>query len=145
MDIAVLSLVDKVNFNEYIQPICLVEPESSAAMEATGYVTGINSDQTSHIKHQIHNLHACPDSELYNSALCGTFVNKSKDCTIDSGSGLVVMHNNVFYLRGIISDPFENCRFNNKITFTDVLDFYSWIKLSFKTVDAFEVFKYAFK
>jgi len=39
-DIAILELVNEVEFSDYIQPICLAEPGSVAALETLGYVIG---------------------------------------------------------------------------------------------------------
>lgn len=50
----------------------------------------------------------------------------------DSGSGFVIKHNNVFYLKGIVSasllDVNRNCDVKNYAIYTDVMKYIEWIK-----------------
>jgi secreted trypsin-like serine protease len=52
-------------------------------------------------------------------------------CNGDSGSGLIVQHNGVYYLRGIVSSSLRaskyGCDVDSYAVFTDVLMFSGWI------------------
>lgn len=52
-------------------------------------------------------------------------------CQGDSGSGLFVVHDGAYYLRGVVSSSLYNghlgCDVENYSVFTDVLKFYDWI------------------
>jgi len=140
-DIAILELVNEVEFSDYIQPICLAEPGSVAALETLGYVIGyktfngsIIDDITRLVAAPIHSNQACLayehmyDSILSNRGFCGGYANRTGDCYADS-HGLIVVHNNRHYIRGILSASLFNfidgCE--SYSIYADILKFYDWI------------------
>jgi len=65
-------------------------------------------------------------------SFCGGYANGTGICTGDAGSGLIIAHEGIHYLRGIVSTSLMNehgeCDKNKHSIFTDVLSFYDWIK-----------------
>lgn len=84
----------------------------------------------------IHSYDFCVNSSDHSNLIsrrtfCGGYANGTSVCVGDSGSGLIVEHQGIFYLRGIVSssitDPFIGCNITSYSILTDVLEFYSWI------------------
>ncbi|KAL7043123.1 hypothetical protein ACKWTF_001400 [Chironomus riparius] len=142
-DIAILELANNVNFNEFIQPICIAAPKSEAALKTDGVVVGFGRSENRRIENiarvitsPIHSHQFCANSSDHETLLthrtfCGGFANGTSVCEGDSGSGLIVKHNGVYYLRGIVSaslyDTLIGCNINSYSIYTDTLEFYSWI------------------
>jgi secreted trypsin-like serine protease len=142
-DIAILELASDVHFNNYIQPICIAAPDSVAALKTDGLVVGFGRSEHRTIENiarvitsPIHSPQICAGSSDHESLLthrtfCGGFPNGTNVCEGDSGSGLMVNHNGIYYLRGIVSsalyDPIRGCNINSYSVYTDILEFYSWI------------------
>jgi len=142
-DIAVLELNDTVLFSDFIQPICIAKPETEPALKTLGYVAGFGGDDsslTSDIARftptPIYSYHNCSqiDDAKYvwnENSFCGGYANGTGVCDSDTGSGLIVVHEGIHYLRGIVStiitDNNNNCDRNKHSIFTDVLKFYDWI------------------
>jgi len=145
-DIAILELRRKVTFNDFIQPICIAEPHSEAASKTEGIIVGFgiierngygNTENIARkIPSPIHSYEFCVNSSDHNNLVthrtfCGGYANGTSVCKGDSGSGLIVQHKGIYYLRGIvssgISDLIIGCNITSHSIFTDILEFYSWI------------------
>jgi len=142
-DIAILELANEVTFNEYIQPICIAAPNTEAASKTDGIIAGFGKSEfrdTENIARKIpspiHSYEFCANSSDHESLLthrtfCGGYANGTSVCQGDSGSGLIVNHEGVYYLRGIVSSaisgPIIGCNITSYSVFTDILDFYGWI------------------
>ena len=142
-DIAVIELADTINFNEYIQPICIAAPKSEAAIKTEGLVIGFGRSEYKNVENiarsissPIYSHQFCANSSSHQNLLthrtfCGGYANGTNVCEGDSGSGLIVQHNGIYYLRGIVSaslhDIFIGCNINAYSVFTDILEFYSWV------------------
>lgn len=145
-DIAILELKQKVTFSEYIQPICIAIPNSEAALKAEGLIVGFGkSERTGQgepeniarkIPSPIHSYEFCLNSSDHNNLIshrtfCGGYANGTSACLGDSGSGLIVQHQGLFYLRGIVSssitDPYIGCNITSYSILSDVLEFYNWV------------------
>jgi hypothetical protein len=116
-DLAMLELEYPVYFTNYIQPICLWESPFDPP-QTSGVVVGYGKSEDSTIIHEnipkVINvpIHSQENCFLRNPALVPisskrTFCGGNRDgtgvCNGDSGGGLVISLNNVFYLRGIVS------------------------------------------
>lgn len=142
-DIAVIDLRNVVQFSQYIQPICLITHYSQPTTIDTGYVVGygksrVNLETTpTFMTSPILDKRFCVeenkllDQLLSPRSFCGGYANGTGACSGDSGSGLFVLHDGTFYLRGIVSasllDALNECNVNTRTIFTDVIWFYNWI------------------
>jgi len=144
-DIAVLELEDEIQFNEFIHPICLALPQSAPAYATNGTAVGFGRTETGRTSNvaqkldlPISNYHTCTRKssrhrELVGSrSFCGGPAGGRGVCDGDSGSGLYVMHNEKFYLRGIVSASLmtnvNECNVDAYSMFTDAPKFHDWIK-----------------
>ncbi|KAL7015349.1 hypothetical protein ACKWTF_016409 [Chironomus riparius] len=145
-DIAIIELEADVILNRFIQPICIPEAGSIPATKNQGFVVGFGKSEFADIQDvarlvhtPIHDNRKCHSSHdafqllLSHRGFCGGYANGTGVCTGDSGSGLIVVHNGVFYLRGIVSaslnGPLNGCNLNAFTVFTDLLEFTGWIKI----------------
>jgi hypothetical protein len=144
-DIAIVEIEYPVTFTNYIQPICLWESPFDP-LQASGFVVGYGkSEDLSKIHENIPKIidvpiHSQEDCFLSNPVLvslsskrtfCGGYRNGTGVCSGDSGGGLAIKINNVFYLRGIVSSSLIrdfSCDLENYSIFTNVLKFKDWIK-----------------
>jgi len=139
-----LELLRPVHFDEYIQPICLAEPDSDAASINIGYVVGFGKSEKADkediariVETPIHSSRVCgTNSQIHqqlvsNRGICGGYANGTGVCNGDSGSGLVVEHKGIYYLRGIVSasinGELNDCNLHKYSIFTDILGFFGWI------------------
>jgi len=143
-DISILELVNEVQFNSYIRPICLADDESDMAEVLHGTVVGFGftengkiSDIANKLDISIRDFHSCvaksPDHQTFASGrtFCGGPADGRGVCDGDSGSGVYVKHNEIFYLRGLVSSTLVNdgqCDTHKQAVFTDVTQYYRWIK-----------------
>lgn len=146
-DIAILTLINNVTFNKYIQPICMIDPDSRAAYASSGYSVGYGKSEDESKEHEnvlkfiqtpIHSSNEkcfyTNDGLLKLSSLrtfCGGNRNGSGVCMGDSGNGLFVENNGIHYIRGIVSSSLLSrlkCDVNNFAIYTDVVKFANWIK-----------------
>ncbi|XP_070504758.1 thioester-containing protein 1 allele R1-like [Chironomus tepperi] len=143
-DIAMLTLKESVTFSSYIQPICLIPPESNIAEISDGYAVGYGKNQNQNLENVLKYVKMpieLSNEECFytNPALvslssrrtfCAGDRNGSGVCEGDSGNGLFVKYRGVHYLRGIVSasiaDP-EGCDTYNYAVFTNVIKFHEWI------------------
>jgi len=143
-DIAIVKLAEPVTFSAFIQPICIAAPKSEAAIRTEGLVVGFGRSEHNRIENiarvitsPIHSYQFCANSSkshenlLSHRTFCGGFPNGTNVCEGDSGSGLIVKHNRLYYLRGIVSaalyDTLIGCNIDSYSVFTDILEFYSWV------------------
>jgi len=144
-DIAVLELANEVQFNNYIRPICLADDESEIAEASTGTVVGYGltenktlSDIANKLDISIRDYHSCiaksSDHQTFASArtFCGGPADGRGVCSGDSGSGVYILHDKIFYLRGLVSSSLVNNKFEcdtyKQAIFTDVPQYYYWIR-----------------
>ena len=144
-DFAVLELEHEVHFNRFIQPICMIDPNSDIPDGETIFVGfGKSEDQSKGHENTPRMadtpIHHNDDCTLNNYRLkqfsshrtfCGGHANGTSVCAGDAGSGLFVKKDDKFYLRGIASaalfDREYGCDINNYGVFTDVTKFEDWL------------------
>jgi len=144
-DIAILILEKEVQFNSYIQPICLDGKQSKISKSIGGVAVGFGKTETGHVSNiakkldvPIMDYHKCSKKKdilqylLSSRTFCGGPGDGRGVCEGDSGSGLFIAHNNRFYLRGITSASTVNsvneCDVNTFSVFTDATNFCGWIR-----------------
>ena len=144
-DIAVLELVNEVQFDKFIRPICIADRKSEVAKARSGTVVGFGITETGRISDvankldiPIYDYHNCTEHNIDHRCLvsartfCGGPADGSGVCLGDSGGGVYVPDNRRFYLRGIVSASLFNavlqCDVDREAIFTDVTRFYDWIK-----------------
>jgi len=150
-DIAILELEQPVVFNQFVQPVCRIDPESSIGAIKTGIVVGYGKDENGFygekpkmFESPIYSRNECftKNSELEpllsTRMFCGGYANGTGTCVGDSGSGLNVVHDNTFYLRGIVSaslrDRDNECNVYSHSVFTDTLAFHLWIEYTISKI-----------
>ncbi|CAH1735855.1 unnamed protein product [Chironomus riparius] len=140
-DIAVLELTEEIQFDDFIQPICLIESDAENFDNLPGKIIGFNkiddldSGMTSKvyiIKHQTCSTNKDLESILGSRTFCGVYENGTGSCKGDIGSGLIVFKDGNFYLRGIVSTSQRNiqndCKRAEHVILTDVSKFTSFVK-----------------
>jgi len=144
-DIAILELANDIQFDNFIRPICLADDESEVAEALHGTVVGFGfnenrtlSDIANKLDISIRDYHSCtlisPDHQTFASfrTFCGGPADGRGVCDGDSGSGVYVLHDGAFYLRGLVSSSLINdnneCDTHKQAVFTDVTQYYEWIK-----------------
>ena len=143
-DIAVLVLDRAIGFNEFIQPICLVNVQATTVI--TGIVVGYGKSEDETKIHEnipkvidmpIHTNEHCflENSNLVKISSKRTFCGGTGTgvgvCRGDSGSGLFVTDGSAYYLRGIVSSSIIGGRYGCDVdtysVFTDVTKYVDWI------------------
>lgn len=140
-DIAVLELEHEVQFTNFIQPICVSRPELNSV--TTGFVAGFGKSEDGQVENiartvtiPIHDTKVCAESKDHESILgarsiCGGFADGTGVCEGDSGSGLIIEKDGVYYIRGIVSAslyaPLYGCNVRAYSVFTDVTRFGVWM------------------
>ena len=141
-DIAVLELLNEVQFDNYIRPICLANDKSEVAKVSIGTVVdfgqtenGTPSGIANKLDISIYDFHNCASTSYDQQTFANprTFCGGAADgiCNGDSGSGVYVLYNETFYLRGLVSSLANNqsdCNNHQQAVFTDVTQYYDWIK-----------------
>ncbi|XP_070505116.1 uncharacterized protein [Chironomus tepperi] len=136
-DIALVELDEYLNFSNYIQPICLMNPGSDMESIKKGIVAGYGKSEFKDVEDvariinmPIINYTECVKSSdheslLSNRMFCAGYANGTGVCIGDSGSGLHVVYKNTYYLRGIVSaslhGEINGCDVNAYAVFTDVM------------------------
>lgn len=152
-DIALIITDEDVLTSKFIKPICLWESSVDPSINE-GYIAGWGSSHDSiehysslpkELKVPIHNQLDCfyDNPKLAEISSRRTFCGGSRDgkgpCNGDSGSGMFILNNNVFYLKGIVSssliDDTRKCDVSNLAIYTDVLKHTEWIKDPFHYVE----------
>lgn len=137
-DISLYELEQTIQFTNYIQPICwwqsTVDPQVNFGT-VVGYGRSenqakIHENTPKVIQIPIHSQESCFLREpslaklSSNRTFCGGKGDGTGVCSGDSGGGLVVNVNGVYYLRGIVSSSLIKdftCDVNNYAVFTNVL------------------------
>lgn len=149
-DIAVLILTKSVQFSDYIKPVCLSTTLSNlnSGMVAgwfwKDYYNYYDKPRSNTKRHVIEipwvNKRDCHTDHVegkWDKTFCAGSRNVSV-CVEDSGSGLFVMLNDKFYLRGIISTSTSSQRVNKGcygfyfVLFTDATKYINFLKISNK-------------
>lgn len=145
-DIAVLILGSDVPYNDHIQPICVIFPNTPEASEIQGTIVGYGktedtSREFSNVPKQadapIHDLRTCIQkfptiqSIAHHTTFCGGHGNGTGACTGDSGGGIFVRFGRKFYLQGIVSASLTGTKYGCNVEayslFTNVSQFIPWI------------------
>lgn len=143
-DLATLQLEHALNFNSFIQPICLWETFNDPGVKK-GIVVGYGRNESQDLQKiprkieipmQTQEQCFLSNPELAELSSKRTFCAGSADgsgvCVGDSGGGMFIKVNGVYYLRGIVSSSLlrddDSCDVNNYAIFTNVLKFKTWIK-----------------
>lgn len=143
-DIAVLELLDEIQFNDFIQPICLIETDSEKFETSQGKIIAFEKIdnfeaaniatiyESSIINYQSCTTHKDLESLLSPRTFCSEYENVTESCNDNSGSGLIIHKDGNFFLRGIVSASLRNisnnCKIAEHLILTDVLKFTSFIK-----------------
>ena len=146
-DIAVIVLKYEVEFNHKVWPICLPNKNKNVEMINMGIVVGYGKTEDRFKKYSyvpkraqtpIHKFEDCVrkypglHTIAANTTFCGGHANGTGACTGDSGGGLFVVYDNVYYLRGIVSSSLSDhklgCNVNTYALYTNVTKFIKWIE-----------------
>lgn len=144
-DISVLILEDDVHFNSYISPICLswsneISKESRGTVAGYGAIEGQPKTYTNiprKLDLPIYKKDKCTEDEPLLAFIssprtfCAGSGHGDGVCIGDSGNGLFVIKDNLFYLRGIVSSSLVYngvCETYKYAVFTDVLKYKDWIE-----------------
>jgi len=145
-----LEIKNEVQFNYFIQPICIADKNSSIAQVSQGIVIGFEiitdsngnktksvSDVAKKLEIPIRNYQDCIKNSSAHKYIasarmfCGGPADGRGVCSGDAGGGVYVLHNGQFYLRGITSATLRNnksgCDVDRDAIFTDVTKFHDWI------------------
>lgn len=143
-DIALIELANPVTLTDLIYPICL-PTESLASGGGKGYIAGWGKSESNAIHENITReleisiSSSNEDCFLKNSrfaqissrnTFCAGNENGSGPCSGDSGGGLFVLHQNRWYLKGIVSSSFVilgMCDVSQSAVFTNVPKFLTWV------------------
>jgi len=149
-NIAILELKNDVQFNNFIQPICLADDETEitqfpiGTVVGFGIITDLNKNKMTSISNvakkleiPFRNYHDCSkESPVHRDFIsarmfCGGPADGRGVCRGDGGGGVYVLYNEKFYLRGLTSSTLLNddykCDTHKQALFTDITMFYDWI------------------
>lgn len=144
-DIAMIVLKKRVEFNRYINPICLwTSTQDPAESTATVNGWGQSEDRSNYftslpkqLEVPIHQNEDCflhfPKLAVIASrrTICAGFASEKGVCLGDSGHGLIIKHGGISYLRGIVSSTLMSgmgCTITNYAVYTNVLKYHAWIE-----------------
>jgi secreted trypsin-like serine protease len=144
-DIAILMMENEISFANFIRPICLWNSATEASVDE-GIVVGWGKSINSSAYHEstpkelrvpiIHDNQKCYHEDYIFAKLGSekTFCAGKEGigvCTGDSGSGLFIEVDNVFYLKGIVSSSLRDlsgCYTKNFAIYTNVMKYLDWIE-----------------
>uniref|UniRef100_A0A182N384 Peptidase S1 domain-containing protein n=1 Tax=Anopheles dirus TaxID=7168 RepID=A0A182N384_9DIPT len=147
-DIALIKLKTEIEMSYYIQPVCLwpTGSEHENVVNRNGSVVGFgfykDSDPSDHLLEAevpVVNPLNCLDNErdtlghlLTSTMLCAGARNGTGPCNGDSGGGLFLEIDNVWYIRGLVSFArniinSKRCHPNGYVIYTDVSKYIEWI------------------
>lgn len=148
-DLAVVITKVRVEYSEYIRPICLWEgsTDSNDIVGEDGTVVGWGRDGSGNIvtpEPKKISIPVVSDAQCLRSSDTFVYITSNRTfcagkrdgrgpCNGDSGSGMSMKKNGRWMLRGIVSaalaDPIQNsCNLGEYIVFTDAAKFSNWIK-----------------
>lgn len=149
-DIAIAILQERVEFTEYIRPICLWEGSDSLSniVGQFGTVIGWGKDGRGNIVAPtpigIRSL-VVSEAECLRSSDAFRYITSKRTfcagnrdgrgpCNGDSGNGMAFKIHDKWFLRGIVSSTLTDqitysCNLSEYVVYTDVAKFISWIKL----------------
>lgn len=147
-DIAMLELSVVVSYNQYVQPICLIHPNHDSyeitsikdgVIVAYGYDENKNYGGTPKLmttplltRNECFEKNSTYESMISSQTICGGYLNETGVCTGDSGSGVIVLYEQKYFLRGIVSasytDELGSCDVSRHSILTNVTKFYNWIE-----------------
>ncbi|XP_050079064.1 serine protease filzig-like [Anopheles maculipalpis] len=148
-DIAVLVLKEDVKYSNFVRPVCLwnFDDDYKTLINKIGLVPGWGYNEHGLVSSRLsfaqmpvvaHETCIWSNRDFFSkvtsdTSFCAGFKNGTSVCNGDSGGGMVFKHNNLWYLRGIVSvsaalqDRFH-CDSKHYVVFTDAAKFTSWIR-----------------
>ncbi|XP_053679306.1 serine protease gd-like [Anopheles nili] len=148
-DIAVLVLKEDIKYSNFVRPICLwnFDDDYKTLINKIGLVPGWGYNEHGLVSSRLsfaqmpvvaHETCIWSNRDFFSkvtsdTSFCAGFKNGTSVCNGDSGGGMVFKHNNLWYLRGIVSvsaalqDRFR-CDARHYVVFTDAAKFTPWIK-----------------
>ncbi|KAM9495856.1 protein Z, vitamin K-dependent plasma glycoprotein a isoform 2-T2 [Clarias gariepinus] len=137
-DLAVIELRDKIIFKKTVLPACLPERDFAESVlmsgDYMGVVTGwkdtsefLGKLRLNHLSYS--KLQACVarHSGQVNNKMACTLPRSKADCSFSSGSPILTLYREVFFLTGIVSQsPEMDCK--NGYVFQKVSRFLPWLK-----------------
>uniref|UniRef100_A0A1Y9J0M3 Peptidase S1 domain-containing protein n=1 Tax=Anopheles quadriannulatus TaxID=34691 RepID=A0A1Y9J0M3_ANOQN len=148
-DIAVLVLKEDIKYSNFVRPVCLwnFDDDYKTLINKIGFVPGWGYNEHGLVSSRLsfaqmpvvaHETCIWSNRDFFSkvtsdTSFCAGFKNGTSVCNGDSGGGMVFKHNNLWYLRGIVSvsaalqDRFH-CDSKHYVVFTDAAKFTSWIK-----------------
>lgn len=149
-DIAMLTLDKDVQFNMYIQPICIMMPDFDLRSISNGYTFayGLLTDDNKNILSSIDTPFEHSNEECFYThpklltlsskrTFCGGRRDGTGHCTV-SGAGLIINEDDTFFLHGISSAflfSYPSCDLNNYSIYTNVSMHFNWIKSKIEPSD----------
>uniref|UniRef100_A0A182PZT8 Peptidase S1 domain-containing protein n=1 Tax=Anopheles farauti TaxID=69004 RepID=A0A182PZT8_9DIPT len=148
-DIALLVLKEDVKYSNFVRPVCLwsFDDDYKSLINKVGHVPGWGYNEHGLVSSRLsfaqmpvvaHETCIWSNRDFFSkvtsdTSFCAGFKNGTSVCNGDSGGGMVFKHNNLWYLRGIVSvsaalqDRFR-CDVRHYVVFTDAAKFTTWIK-----------------
>ncbi|XP_052891520.1 mannan-binding lectin serine protease 1-like [Anopheles moucheti] len=148
-DIAVLVLKEDIKYSNFVRPVCLwnFDDDYKTLINKIGLVPGWGYNEHGLVSSKLsfaqmpvvaHETCIWSNRDFFSkvtsdTSFCAGFKNGTSVCNGDSGGGMVFKHNNLWYLRGIVSvsaalqDRFH-CDSKHYVVFTDAAKFTSWIR-----------------
>ncbi|KAF2896974.1 hypothetical protein ILUMI_09201 [Ignelater luminosus] len=145
-DVAVLTLEKSVDFEDFIQPICLWQEDDDLdiIVGETGTIAGWGRDESGQnfvvdakkihlpIVSQVTCLRSDPDFSDITSTrtFCAGKLDGSGPCTGDSGAGFAMRRNGRWTLRGVVSVSLKDtgtCAVSKYSVFVDLAKFKIWL------------------
>lgn len=151
-DLALITLVRTITFNDYIRPICVLKEHEITEEIVDGILVGwgqtLSTENHSEVPYAI-TIPIVDDGTCYrNDSRLATFAwdksfcagsERKGACKGDSGSGFYVKKEDRFYLKGVVSSAINGggCSENHLVIFTDVTKYKisGDLKIAFKTYD----------
>ncbi|XP_025741217.1 enteropeptidase [Callorhinus ursinus] len=140
-DIAMMHLDFKVNYTDYIQPICLLEENQAfppgRICSIAGWGRIIHQGPTANILQEANvpllSNEKCqqqmPEYNITENMVCAGYEEGGIDsCQGDSGGPLMCQENNRWFLAGVTSFGYQCARPNRPGVYTRVLRFTEWIQ-----------------
>ncbi|KAH8338346.1 hypothetical protein KR059_000936 [Drosophila kikkawai] len=142
-DIALVTMVRPVVFNDIIGPICLWTAEASTTVATYGSIAGWGTDEAGNlptkyprvVEARIASATDCASTwratAVTDRTLCAGNMDGSGPCLGDSGGGLMVRRGSRWMLRGIVSsgerDPSGSCKLTQYVLYCDLAKHLEWI------------------